>query len=70
MSSRKNTGSGRDKKSCMASLKGLTVEPAGFLLVVALVVSHLAFQNVVMETICRVDLEYDADICKEIINKV
>lgn len=34
--------------------KSLSVEPAGFLVIVSVVISHLIFQNLLMETICRV----------------
>lgn len=50
--------------------KSLSVEPAGFLIICSVVVSHLIFQNLVMETACRIDLGYPADTCKEIIGKV
>jgi len=51
-------------------LKSLSVEPAAFLLVVSLIVSHLLFQNVIMDTTCRVDLGYSEEACFQIINKV
>lgn len=51
--------------SCMK----LSVEPAGFLLVLSMVVSNLLFQNIMMETICRVDLGYEAEMCKKLSTK-
>ncbi|XP_021967778.2 uncharacterized protein LOC118433628 isoform X2 [Folsomia candida] len=59
-----------ERRSFWISCKDLSVEPAGFLLVLSMVVSTLLFQNIRMETTCRVDLGYDMEVCKEIINKV
>ncbi|OXA63563.1 proton-coupled folate transporter [Folsomia candida] len=58
------------KGGWLSVCKTLSVEPAGFLLICSAVVSHLIFQNIVMETACRNDLGYEAETCKEIITKV
>lgn len=60
----------KKSKDWKSIIKSLSVEPAGFLIVCGAVVSHLIFQNLVMETACRIDLQYDEDTCKEIIKNV
>ncbi|OXA62353.1 solute carrier family 46 member 3 [Folsomia candida] len=58
------------KGSCLSVFKTLSVEPAGFLVICSIIMSHLMFQNLLMETACRGDLGYEAATCKEIITKV
>lgn len=50
--------------------RSLSVQPVGLLVVMGLVWNHLLYQNLLMESICRVDLGLPAATCENIVRNV
>jgi len=61
---------GPDADSNSSTWRSLSVEPAGFLSLLSMITSFLILQNMMMQTICQVDLGYPEEKCTEIINNV
>jgi len=53
-----------------STVKSMSLEAVGFLALMSMVICYLIYQNIIMQTICQVDLGYPADKCGEIVNKV
>jgi len=53
-----------------STVKSMSLEAVGLLALMSMVICYLIYQNIIMQTICQVDLGYPADKCEEIVNKV